>query len=103
MTELSTTYHPDSNVHVDANKEYYQGDYTPKAEAVKLTKEELETEELLNYKDHRLMHLNPEYSRATLLKNLKIEMDDYNLIEVYDNIFKYNNWVNEYNFILEIY
>ena len=49
------------------------------------------------------MHLNPEYSREEQLSKLGLEVHDRALLLAYDDILKFNNWANEYNYIIELY
>jgi hypothetical protein len=58
---------------------------------------------MFSYSEPRLMHKNGDYSRESVIKSLKLETDDPRLIQVYDDIIKFNNWANEYNLILEVY
>ena len=54
------------------------------------------------FKDPRLMHLNPQFTFEVKIKQMgwssKVTKHE-SLIEV----LKYNNWANEFNFMLDIY
>lgn len=58
---------------------------------------------MFSFTEPRLMHKNGDYSRESVIKSMKLETDDPRLIQVYDEIIKFNNWANEYNLILEVY
>ena len=64
---------------------------------------EKKVEEMLWHKDPRLMHRNKEYSRENVLKKLKLETNNYSLIDAYDDIIKFNNNASEYNIMIEAY
>ena len=49
------------------------------------------------------MHLNKEYSREQQLNLLRLETADKNLIIAYDDIIKFNNYANEFNYIIDLY
>lgn len=55
------------------------------------------------FQDARLMHLNKEYSREQQLNLLRLETADKNLIIAYDDIIKFNNYANEFNYIIDLY
>ena len=55
------------------------------------------------FNDARLMHNNPEYSRAERLRELGLEVEDRALLLAYDDILKFNNWANEYNYIIQVF
>jgi len=68
-----------------------------------MTKDEKEVGQMFWYKEPRLMHLNPEYSREKVIKQLKIEIEDPERIIIYDEIIKFNNWANEFNLMVDLY
>ena len=55
------------------------------------------------FNDARLMHNNPEYSRAERLRELGLEVEDRALLLAYDDILKFNNWASEYNYIIQVF
>lgn len=63
------------------------------------------TKENIWFKDPKLIHRNFEYSRDNIINEFvkSPRNEKLDLIKAYDDIFKTNEWCNEYNYMLDVY
>lgn len=54
--------------------EYHKGSYSYK-HGKPMTENEIKVQEVFWYKEPKLMHLNPNYSRELVMKNLRYQLD----------------------------
>ena len=57
------------------------------------------------FQDPKLIHNNIEYSRDKILKEFvkNPKNEKLSIIKAYEDIFKTNEWINEYNYMLDVY
>lgn len=59
--------------------------------------------DMMDFRDPRLHHLKREYSRAQMMPHkITFANDQAAFQAALDEIIKFNNFINEYNYILEI-
>jgi hypothetical protein len=68
-----------------------------------LTDEEKESKAGFWFKDPRLMHLNQEYSKETIIKKIAKDCYDHDLLKAYKEIIDFNNWAQEFNYVLDVF
>lgn len=105
VRHLPTSRGPDEQMTGIEYQKYerHVGSFRPLEPQKKLKEGEAEIQQMFWFQDARLMHLNEEYSREQQLKLLRLEVGENDLLLAYDDIIKFNNYANEFNYIVDLY